>query len=29
MIAAAAWEKFRRGEFAPLSVRVEPGLALA
>ena len=29
MIAAAAWEKFRRGEFAELSVRVEPGLALA
>jgi N6-L-threonylcarbamoyladenine synthase len=29
MIAAAAWEKFRRGEFAELSERVEPGLALA
>ncbi|HEU5022883.1 MAG TPA: tRNA (adenosine(37)-N6)-threonylcarbamoyltransferase complex transferase subunit TsaD [Bryobacteraceae bacterium] len=29
MIAAAAWEKFRRGEFAGLSDRVEPNLALA
>jgi len=29
MIAAAAWEKFRRGEFAPLSESVEPNLALA
>lgn len=29
MIAAAAWEKFRRGEFALLSESVEPNLALA
>lgn len=29
MIAAAAFPKFRRGEFAPLSVAAEPNLALA
>lgn len=29
MIAAAAWEKWRRGEFASLSESVEPNVALA
>jgi N6-L-threonylcarbamoyladenine synthase len=29
MIAAAAWEKFRRREFAPLSESAQPNLALA
>ena len=29
MIAAAAWPKWQRGEFSPLSAMVEPSLALA
>jgi hypothetical protein len=29
MIAAAAFPKFRRGEFAPFTAAAEPNLALA